>query len=115
MNTIKRIAISIGDPNGIGPEIALKGAAHYLGDGAIQPVLVGDLYVIEHYRTLLNIATPLADYRHAQPGAEIAVCDVQALPRAEFAPGRICAAAGAATIAYVKQCVEMAQSGSCAA
>lgn len=115
MSSNKRIAVSIGDPNGIGPEIALKGAVHCLRDGAIQPVLVGDVYVIEHYCALLKIAMPLADYRSAQAGAAIAVCDVQALPPAEFAPGRICAAAGAATIAYVKHCVAMAQSGACAA
>ena len=42
-----RIAIAIGDPNGIGPEIAVKAAARPPAD--VEVVLVGDPFVIEHY------------------------------------------------------------------
>ena len=40
-----RIAIALGDPNGIGPEIAIK-AAH-AAQGKVRPRLVGDAFVIE--------------------------------------------------------------------
>jgi len=115
MSGVKRIAVSIGDPNGIGPEIALKGALHYLDAGAIQPVLTGDLHVIEHYRKLLGVSAPLVDFHTAQPGKDIAVCDVQSLQRDEFVPGRVSAAAGVATVAYVTKCVALAQAGGVAA
>lgn len=115
MNSVKRIAVSIGDPNGIGPEIALKGALHYLNAGALQPVLTGDVHVIGHYRNLLGVSAPLTDFRVAQPGRDIAVCDVQSLAPGDFAPGRVSAAAGAATVAYVTQCVALAQAGDVAA
>ena len=45
---IKRIALAIGDPNGIGPEIAVKAAAALHGNG-IELVLVGDAFVLQAY------------------------------------------------------------------
>lgn len=106
----RRIAISIGDPNGIGPEIALKSAVAHLGSHAIQPVLVGDVPVIAAYRRLLDIAAPLAPFEAATPDA-IAVADVMALPPEHFEPGRMKPEAGRATIAYAKHAVALAQQG----
>ena len=99
-----RIAISIGDPNGIGPEIAVKAAAEALREGrAIHPVLVGDGYVIEHYRRLLGIDAP------------IEIVDTPALARAHFAPGTMSPHAGRATVAYVTRAVALAKSNNVAA
>ena len=44
----RKIAVAIGDPNGIGPEIAVKAAAQLSGS-AIEPILVGDEFVIRAY------------------------------------------------------------------
>lgn len=110
-----RIAISIGDANGIGPEIALKAAAGFDGSSAAQAVLVGDRFVLEHYREALGVTKPLVDFRQADADRDIAICDVEALPRADFKPGFICAGAGRATIAYVTRCVELVRAGDCAA
>ncbi len=114
MKKTKRIAISIGDPNGIGPEIALKAAAQHDAAGGVQPVLVGDAFVLEHYRALLGIRQRLVAYEDASPD-DIAICDVPALPREDFKPGSPAAPSGAATVAYVQRCVELAQNGECAA
>lgn len=38
-----RIAITLGDPNGIGPEIAVKAAARFASDPALRPVLVASV------------------------------------------------------------------------
>ena len=110
-----RIAISIGDANGIGPEIAIKAAAGFDSASPAQAVLVGDRYVIEHYRASLGIQKRLADFEQADADREMAICDVPSLPREDFSPGRICAAAGRATIAYVSSCVDLVRSGHCAA
>jgi 4-hydroxy-L-threonine phosphate dehydrogenase PdxA len=83
-----RIAIAIGDPNGIGPEIAVKAAAK----AAVEIVLVGDAFVIERYG---NARTK----------------DVRALPPEAFKPGTLDARAGAATVAYAREAVRMAQAG----
>ena len=48
----KRIALTIGDPNGIGPEVAVKAAALLAGRaGGPRPILVGDPAPIRHYPT----------------------------------------------------------------
>ena len=83
-----RIAVAIGDPNGIGPEIAVKAA----GKLPVETVLVGDPFVVEHY-------------------GKARISPVNALPRDAFKPGTLDPRAGAATIAYAKEAVRMAQMG----
>jgi len=92
-----RIAIAIGDPNGIGPEIAVKAARKFAG-GGIEPVLVGDEFVIRRYG-----------------GEGLAIAPVHALEPAGFAPGRIDPRAGAATVAYVREAVRLVNAGEVAA
>ena len=46
------IALTIGDPNGIGPEIAVKAAAKLAREGGPGIVLVGDQFVVRHYAEL---------------------------------------------------------------
>lgn len=114
----KRIAIAIGDPNGIGPEIALKAAAAHLHarpeNGAIRPVLVGDAHVLAYYRDVLRLEAPLQPLGQAGPDA-IAVVDTPALEPRHFAPGRMSPQAGRATIAYASAAVALATAGTVAA
>ncbi len=91
--SVNRIAIAIGDPNGIGPEIAVKAAKKFAG-GRVEPVLVGDEFVIREYG-----------------GAGLTLAAVDALEPAGFAPGRIDPRAGAATVAYVKEAVRLVNAG----
>ena len=91
----RTIAVAIGDPNGIGPEIAVKAAATFAG-GDTRVVLVGDPFVIESYAsrpTVLNIHP------------------VDALPRDTFAPGRVDPAAGRATVAYAAAAFKLVRAG----
>lgn len=53
------IAITIGDFNGIGPEIALKAAVHPSIRKLCTPVLVGPLNIFEHVRETLKIRVKL--------------------------------------------------------
>ena len=112
MNT-DTIALTIGDPNGIGPEIAVKAAAALAAAGP-RIVLVGDPFVIRAYAariasgfTVRAITTEVA---HGVPGS-IDVLPVDALPRDAFVPGRIDAAAGRATVAYVDAAFAFARAG----
>ncbi|WP_306192831.1 MULTISPECIES: PdxA family protein [unclassified Streptomyces] len=103
-----RLLLTTGDPNGIGPEIALAAVAE-LGDRA--PVVVGDRHVLEPYAERTGLAL-----RTAQPGvpAERGVCDlvdVGALAPSDLAVGHVTAPAGAATIAYVTAAVRLAMDG----
>lgn len=94
---MRRIAIAIGDPNGIGPEIAVRAAI--APPAGVDPVLVGDRHVIDHY------------VRRFAPGASLACIDVQALAPDAFSPGTMSPAAGAATVAYCKRAVDLALDG----
>lgn len=49
------IAITIGDFNGIGPEVAIRAALHSTVKRICQPLLVGPLNVFEHTRRALKI------------------------------------------------------------
>ncbi|MEU8733650.1 4-hydroxythreonine-4-phosphate dehydrogenase PdxA [Streptomyces tendae] len=103
-----RLLLTTGDPNGIGPEIALAAVAE-LDDRA--PVVVGDRHVLEPYAERAGLAL-----RTAQPGAvaEHGVCDlvdVDALAPGDLAVGQVTAAAGAATIAYAAAAVRLAMDG----
>ena len=103
----KPILITIGDPNGIGPEICLKLMAR--APKTRHPiVLVGDIGVLEECRLMLkigktNVKGGLAFYADSEPF------------NAKLQPGKVSGAAGAASIAWVRQATEIVQAGYAAA
>ncbi|MDP9888618.1 PdxA family dehydrogenase [Pseudarthrobacter enclensis] len=108
MSGVPRLLLAIGDPNGIGPEIAVKAVAEL---GTAAPVVVGDRHVVEPYAARAGLTL-----REAAPGATAApgVCDlvdVGALAPSELAVGEVSAAAGAATIAYASAAIRLAVGG----
>jgi 4-hydroxy-L-threonine phosphate dehydrogenase PdxA len=94
-----RIAITLGDPNGIGPEIAIKAANRFAHNPKIKPVLVGDGFVIEDTANRLGLdATP-------------PFIDAAALDPAGYAPGQLDPRAGAATVGYVEAAMRLVNEG----
>ena len=111
----ERIAVAIGDPNGIGPEIAVKAAVAFAAAGAApQLVLVGDPAVLHEYARRhapgLRL-TPFADAPSADAGKRLYYVPVDALDAHAFQPGKIDPAAGRATVAYVREAVRLAHAG----
>src|ERR1700754_372158 len=105
-NRSKTIALTIGDPNGIGPEIAVKAAAALLRNDDIRVVLVGDEYVIRHYGELCAPGIPFRPFESGSSSRDaILLHPADALPAAHFKPGQIDAAAGRATVAYVEAAI----------
>ena len=96
------IALTIGDPNGVGPEIAIKAAAKLVREGGPAIILVGDEFVVRFYAELcakdLNIRP--FDGTAPRPG-HVSLLAVDALPREAFSPGTPLAAGGRATVDYV--------------
>jgi 4-hydroxy-L-threonine phosphate dehydrogenase PdxA len=111
MSEIKAIALTIGDPNGIGPEIAVKAAAHLLGSADIRVILVGDEHVIRHYGERCAEGVKFHDFAASPPKDTILIHPVDALPAAYFLPGKIQAAAGRATVAYVEAAIGLIREG----
>jgi 4-hydroxy-L-threonine phosphate dehydrogenase PdxA len=108
----KRIAIAVGEPNGIGPEIAMKAAAEMHGNG-VEIVLVGDAFVLHHYAERHAAGRELVKFHDGAPAqaSTLPFVDVLSLPTNAFTPGEIRAEAGTATVAYVRAAVELAQRG----
>jgi 4-hydroxy-L-threonine phosphate dehydrogenase PdxA len=98
MPKMRKLALAIGDPNGIGPEIAVKAAAK-LTQTAADIVLVGDRHVIEDCQARFG------------GGANLTLHAVDALPRESYQPGALDARAGAATVAYVREAVRLFEEG----
>ncbi len=110
---MKRIAVALGEPNGIGPEIAVKAAAELAGK--VELVLVGDEFIIRHHvERFAPHLQPVRFDARAEIGAaatqsRLPFVDVPALPAAAFRPGETLAEAGAAIVSYVRVAVSLAQ------
>ena len=111
--TIKTIALTIGDPNGIGPEIAVKAAAEMSAQSDIRIILLGDEHVIRHYagrHADPDRLTRWADERSAGTG-HLLFHAVESLPAAKFKPGSVEPAAGKATVDYVDAGIALVRKG----
>jgi len=108
----KTIAVTIGDPNGIGPEIAVKAAAELLGSRQVRVVLVGDEHVLRRYAEGSAGGAELKYFADRSPSNDaILLHPVEALPPAHFRPGEIEAAAGRATVRYVEAALALVRDG----
>jgi len=106
------IAVTIGDPHGIGPEIAVKAAAAVLQGGGPRVVLVGDLFIVAHYAQRHAPSLALHDVRAAGAAAgALHYLPVEAMTPAQFQPGRIDAVAGASMVAYAAAALDFARAG----
>lgn len=107
-STSHRVAVAIGDPNGIGPEIAVRAAVAVSSVPHVaRPLLVGDAWLIEHCCQALALGPA--------ERAGFDIHDVPALARTQWAPGEVHASAGAATVAYVRAALDLWREGRVAA
>jgi len=115
VNTRPIIAITMGDPAGVGPEVTAKALAVEQVWACCRPLVVGDAGVLE--RAIALAAAPLsprpiADVTQARfdPAAPD-VLDLHNVDPATLQPGRVSAAAGRAAVDYIERAVELAQAG----
>ncbi len=99
-----RLAISLGDPNGIGPEIALKALAALPSAGRERFYVFGPGEVLRRTSHQLGLNEVLASVRHHETGT---------LETSAIAPGRIDAAAGASAVASASAAIKAVQAGDC--
>jgi 4-hydroxythreonine-4-phosphate dehydrogenase len=98
---LPRIAVTMGDPAGVGPELCLR----LLADPAVRtfcsPVVYGDLSVLN--RVAEHLGWPCPD--------PAGVNDFRAIDPTGFEPGRVSAGCGAAAYRYVTQAIDDALTG----
>ena len=100
------MAITIGDPSGVGPEIVLRAAA----DGRLDETVVayGDVAILAHGADLLGLTLELAaidDPSQARPG-RLNVVDLGLLTAADHRPGVLDGRSGAAARAAVARATD---------
>jgi 4-hydroxythreonine-4-phosphate dehydrogenase len=106
------VALTIGDPNGIGPEIAVKAAAQMAREGGLSIVLVGDEFILRFYAERHAPGLALAPLSGAAPRAGVlSFRGVDALDRKAFHPGAPVAAGGRATVDYVSAAIRLVNEG----
>jgi 4-hydroxythreonine-4-phosphate dehydrogenase/1,2-dihydroxy-3,5-cyclohexadiene-1,4-dicarboxylate dehydrogenase len=98
----RRIALSIGDPNGIGPEIVLKGLAALADEPRIQATVFGPRSVLERAAAVTGLEAVLAKTDLREAGE---------LPASVAKFGAINAAAGACTVAAATAAIQACRAG----
>lgn len=113
-----QVAVTIGDPAGVGPEITLRAIEDRRVHEAMTPVVVGDGAVLREAAD--GIGSELRLRQVESPGeaqGEPGVLDYiqvgEGLAPVEF--GQVKAEYGAAAVAYIEAAVELAKEGSAAA
>lgn len=105
MKPLPRIAITTGDPAGVGPELCLNLLRDPRVRAVCEPVVYGDLAVLA--RVARRLGRPEPD--------PASVLDLRALDAAGFEPGTVSAACGRAAYEYVVRAIDDARAGTVAA
>ena len=117
MSEINRplLAITMGDPAGIGPEIALKALTHADVFGRCRPLVIGDRRVLERAAGWLG-TNPQFDVvtdpaRGAYQPGQVTLLDLENAPPDRVPVGEETATAGAAAVDYVFRACDLAMAG----
>lgn len=107
-------AITMGDPAGIGPEIAIKA----LSDCRIKEnvIIIGDISVLNDIYPKLNVSKPLNRISSTGEfkGDRINVLSLDIISSDDFEPGKVSAKCGLAAFRYIEKSIEMAKAGTIA-
>jgi 4-hydroxythreonine-4-phosphate dehydrogenase len=121
MPPLPRIAVTMGDPAGVGPEVCL----HLLADEAIArecvPIVFGDASIMQRVSQVANLPlrAPVLSPAHWQSGHKSinhpTILDLQAISADAVQPGQVSAATGRAGFTYVDCAIDAALAGQVAA
>ena len=109
-----RIAVTMGDPAGVGPELCLRALAEDRLGRICTPVVFGDAAVLRRAGAACGLAVPERVFTAAAAltqAAAPAVYDLRAVDAADVRPGAVDAATGAAACRYIETAVDAALAG----
>jgi 4-hydroxythreonine-4-phosphate dehydrogenase len=100
-----RIGITLGDPNGVGPEVVIKALADNRILSLVTPIIYGSAKAISFYKKQLNIED--FNYTQVRNRGQFAPKSVNVVncweENMEFAPGKASRDAGKAALTAIKQ------------
>jgi 4-hydroxythreonine-4-phosphate dehydrogenase len=109
------LGITMGDPAGIGPEVIAKALAGTTLRRVCAPIVIGAHDVmqrtVKQLRLKLTVRPIDGHEGHAPRAGEIAVLDPLARPLGPFPLGVAAPETGAASVAFIKKAVHLAQTG----
>ncbi|MBD0306563.1 MAG: 4-hydroxythreonine-4-phosphate dehydrogenase PdxA [Nitrospiraceae bacterium] len=112
-NTKPILGITMGDPAGIGPEVIVKALAQRDIRRLCRPIVIGSLPVMEQTVRFLGLHLRLvAIHDHTSPWstpADVPVLDPLERPLGKFQQGMAAENTGAASVAFIKTAVRLAQ------
>ena len=115
MQTKPIVAITMGDPAGVGPEIAVKALSTEEVYALCRPLVVGDARVLARARDLLKsplTLRPIAGVAEARfERGTMEILDLANVELARLEVGKVSAMAGRAAVEYVVKAVELALAG----
>jgi len=108
------LAVTMGDPSGIGPEIAAKTFADSAVFGKCSPVLVGNATVMEEAIRLTGVdlkINPISDVKEAK--LSFGTIDVYDIPAdlSKISHGKVTAEAGDLAFKAVRKAIDLAMNG----
>lgn len=111
------IAVPMGDPAGVGPEIAIKAAANPNIAERASCLIIGDMRILEKTLSFpnmpkVNLACVKGPEETSNAPETVYVLDKRNLAPDEFEMGKVSAKCGAAAFEYIKESIELAMSGS---
>ncbi|NLE45874.1 MAG: 4-hydroxythreonine-4-phosphate dehydrogenase PdxA [Chloroflexi bacterium] len=115
MNNKPIIAITMGDPAGVGPEITAKALTHQEVWDCCRPFVVGDSDVMSEAIALisadltLNAVSTVCEARFEPPSLDIV--DLNNVNVATLIRGQVSASAGRASVDYIQRAVELVIAG----
>ena len=103
----------MGDPAGIGPEVIAKAFAATTLRRVCQPLVIGSCDVMQQtvHRLKLRLAVRKVEGREPMKRDELPVLDPLERPIGVFRSGVAAAETGAASVAFIKKAVHLAQTG----
>lgn len=118
---LPRVALTMGDPAGVGPEICLRALAEPSLATVCAPIVFGDARVLMHCARQTGLPAPRVvvssdDWpSRLAKLAEPAVLDLRQIADGAYRPGEISAATGQASYAYIQSAIDAALAGQVAA
>lgn len=113
------IAIPMGDPAGIGPEIVVKAIASKDVFNTARPLIVGDKKIIENAISFTNISLKVNIIEHPKDGLYnediLNLIDLDNVDMDKFKIGEISGMCGKAAYDYIAKSIEFANEGKVAA
>ncbi|MDE0080299.1 MAG: 4-hydroxythreonine-4-phosphate dehydrogenase PdxA [Caldilineaceae bacterium] len=113
------LAITLGDPAGIGPEVVLKALGHGEVFAACRPLVVGDRDVLERAAAWVDMRPRFEGIVEIGSGryeeGTVPLLDLANVELADVPVGEVSAGAGRAAVEYVMRACDLAMAGQAAA